>query len=124
MVALKFKVSKSLLVTRQRNKVAFKFLLPVKLPNKKSNCFFTYFYPFRVLHIGECGLHIHKPNCEDTSLIKNVNTLIKSADILFPKSLKIKTLSSERSGTVKPSDAIFGGWSDRRDHELCMNFTI
>lgn len=77
----------------------------------------------RVLHIGACGLHRQSLLCENRTLINEANALIETANILFPKTLKIKTLPDKKLNPKK-KEVINGGWSDVRDHELCLNFTV
>ena len=74
------------------------------------------------MHIGECGLHHHNQNCENLTLIDELNTLIKTSTLkLYPKTVKIKTLNNEKANRKK-QDILNGGWSDKRDHELCLSF--
>lgn len=72
------------------------------------------------------GMH-HNSNCDSndsSDVIMRVQYVIESASVakkLFPKKLKvIKVLDeNEASDNLNPN----GGWSDLRDHVLCLNMT-
>jgi len=76
----------------------------------------------RVFHIGECGVHHKKSNCDSNVIMRKVEKIIKSAKAyLFPKSLSISKPTLKKKLKLKKAN---GGWGDKRDHELCMNFTL
>ncbi|XP_073966322.1 alpha-1,6-mannosyl-glycoprotein 2-beta-N-acetylglucosaminyltransferase-like isoform X3 [Choristoneura fumiferana] len=77
----------------------------------------------RVFHIGECGLHHKKSNCNANLVISKVQKLLQTTKhLLYPKRL---------TATISPGGAKHnkrlvkgnGGWGDVRDHELCANMT-
>eukprot|EP00092_Neocalanus_flemingeri_P008127 GFUD01008767.1.p1 GENE.GFUD01008767.1~~GFUD01008767.1.p1 ORF type:complete len:538 (+),score=109.14 GFUD01008767.1:270-1883(+) len=76
----------------------------------------------RVFHIGECGIHHKKSNCDSNTVIEKVKSIIKSASkYFFPKSLSVSKSTLRKKLKLKKAN---GGWGDKRDHELCMNFTL
>ncbi|KAK6621461.1 hypothetical protein RUM44_001268 [Polyplax serrata] len=73
----------------------------------------------RVFHIGECGFHHKKQNCQAMSVVSRVQTVLRSAKkYLFPKNLQLVTTSLVRKQTIKNGN---GGWSDLRDQQLCLS---
>lgn len=94
----------------------------------------------RVFHIGEwfvlsntaktsfynsifnfSGVHIKKDNCDPIPLVERINQLQRNAlksNKMFPKRLKLGWENLITQG-FSPN----GGWSDAKDHELCMSFT-
>jgi len=76
----------------------------------------------RVFHLGECGVHHKKTNCDATTGLDKVKTIITSAkNYLFPDKLQfVVTTLRKKMKEKKPN----GGWGDKRDHELCLNFTL
>jgi len=76
----------------------------------------------RVFHIGECGVHHKKSNCDSNAVIEKVKKIIKSAKTyLFPKKLSVTRTNLKKKIKLKKPN---GGWGDKRDHELCLNFTL
>jgi len=76
----------------------------------------------RVFHIGECGVHHKKSRCDSDSVIEKLKTIIKTANrYFFPDSLSVSRLNTKRKTKLKKAN---GGWGDKRDHWLCMNFTL
>ncbi|KAG4067969.1 hypothetical protein HA402_010655 [Bradysia odoriphaga] len=78
----------------------------------------------RVFHIGECGVHHRKRNCESNQVISKVQQVLKIATRsgqLFPKSLTLTVASILKKTKSRKGN---GGWGDRRDHTLCLNMTI
>jgi len=75
----------------------------------------------RVFHIGECGVHHKKTNCDSNTGLDKVKSIISSAKkSLFPEKLQfVITKLRKKMKEKKPN----GGWSDKRDHDLCLNFT-
>lgn len=71
----------------------------------------------RVFHVGECGVHHKGRDCFDLSVTKKVQTLLEeSRDSLFPESvMEIRTI---KRNSKMPK--VNGGWSDKRDHQLCL----
>ncbi|CRL07480.1 CLUMA_CG020448, isoform A [Clunio marinus] len=77
----------------------------------------------RVFHIGECGMHHTKTDCDQ--LTSKSQQMIINASLsghLFPRNLKLtRTLDHDDvSDTLKPN----GGWADIRDIMLCLNMTM
>ncbi|XP_037809089.1 alpha-1,6-mannosyl-glycoprotein 2-beta-N-acetylglucosaminyltransferase isoform X2 [Lucilia cuprina] len=78
----------------------------------------------RVFHIGECGVHHKKKNCESNQVISKVQQVLRIArksGQIFPKSLTLTVASLIKKTKLRKGN---GGWGDRRDHELCMNMTL
>ncbi|KAL7033575.1 hypothetical protein ACKWTF_007644 [Chironomus riparius] len=74
----------------------------------------------RVFHIGQCGTHtLNNVECNVEGIISNlVESFQSSLDNFYPRTLNI--------GYETIPDVIFrknGGWSDKRDHLLCLNMT-
>ncbi|XP_036234323.1 alpha-1,6-mannosyl-glycoprotein 2-beta-N-acetylglucosaminyltransferase isoform X1 [Bactrocera oleae] len=77
----------------------------------------------RVFHIGECGVHHKKKNCESNQVIAKVQQVLRIArksKQLFPRSLSLTAASLVKKTKLRKGN---GGWGDRRDHQLCMNMT-
>ncbi|XP_043267477.1 alpha-1,6-mannosyl-glycoprotein 2-beta-N-acetylglucosaminyltransferase isoform X2 [Venturia canescens] len=76
----------------------------------------------RVFHIGECGVHHKKNNCESTAVIAKVQNVLKTArPHLFPTQLTLTIAGIAKKTKLRKGN---GGWGDIRDHELCSNITI
>ncbi|XP_071054481.1 alpha-1,6-mannosyl-glycoprotein 2-beta-N-acetylglucosaminyltransferase isoform X2 [Onthophagus taurus] len=75
----------------------------------------------RVFHIGECGVHHKKNNCESTGVISKVQKVLKSAkNHLFPSYLTLTYVTPLKKTKIRKGN---GGWGDRRDHMLCIGMT-
>ncbi|XP_057341918.1 alpha-1,6-mannosyl-glycoprotein 2-beta-N-acetylglucosaminyltransferase isoform X4 [Microplitis mediator] len=75
----------------------------------------------RVFHIGECGIHHKKNNCESTAVIAKVQQVLKSArNHLFPSQLTLTIAGVAKKTKLRKGN---GGWGDLRDHQLCWNIT-
>ncbi|KAL7043389.1 hypothetical protein ACKWTF_001487 [Chironomus riparius] len=77
----------------------------------------------RIYHVGECGIHHAKTNCDVDNTIKRIDMDIKSAQrdrILFPEDLEIVSTNLRH-----PTNPLInnGGWADKRDHCLCLEMT-
>lgn len=88
----------------------------------------------RVFHIGECGVHHKKNNCEPTAVIQKVQQVVKQASKhFFPSHLTLIFTgganggggggASGKNGKQQKPRKGNGGWGDRRDHQLCINMT-
>ncbi|XP_073817913.1 alpha-1,6-mannosyl-glycoprotein 2-beta-N-acetylglucosaminyltransferase isoform X2 [Musca autumnalis] len=78
----------------------------------------------RVFHIGECGVHHKKKNCESNQVISKVQQVLRIArksGQIFPKSLTLTVASLIKKTKLRKGN---GGWGDHRDHDLCMNMTL
>ncbi|KAK9723180.1 N-acetylglucosaminyltransferase II (MGAT2) [Popillia japonica] len=76
----------------------------------------------RVFHIGECGVHHKKNNCESTGVIAKVQKVLKSAQKhLYPSYLTLTYVSPLKKTKIRKGN---GGWGDRRDHMLCIGMTM
>ncbi|XP_043482449.1 alpha-1,6-mannosyl-glycoprotein 2-beta-N-acetylglucosaminyltransferase isoform X1 [Leptopilina heterotoma] len=76
----------------------------------------------RVFHIGECGVHHKKTNCESTAVIAKVRNVLKSSrNHLYPTKLTLTVAGVAKKTKLKKGN---GGWGDIRDHELCLNITL
>lgn len=77
----------------------------------------------RIFHIGECGFHHKKTNCNASIVISKVQKLLLTAKpYMFPSRLT----ATVTTGGAKHNKKLVkgnGGWGDIRDHELCSNMT-
>ncbi|XP_041983642.1 alpha-1,6-mannosyl-glycoprotein 2-beta-N-acetylglucosaminyltransferase isoform X3 [Aricia agestis] len=77
----------------------------------------------RVFHIGECGVHHKKSNCNASTVISKVQKLLKNAKpYMFPA----RVTATITAGGAKHNKKLTkgnGGWGDIRDQELCTNMT-
>uniref|UniRef100_A0A6M2DRR2 Alpha-1,6-mannosyl-glycoprotein 2-beta-N-acetylglucosaminyltransferase n=1 Tax=Xenopsylla cheopis TaxID=163159 RepID=A0A6M2DRR2_XENCH len=75
----------------------------------------------RVFHIGECGVHHKKKNCESAAMISKVQQVLKTSEkYLFPSKLSLVMASPLKKQKLRKGN---GGWGDIRDHSLCYNMT-
>ncbi|XP_023721955.1 alpha-1,6-mannosyl-glycoprotein 2-beta-N-acetylglucosaminyltransferase isoform X1 [Cryptotermes secundus] len=75
----------------------------------------------RVFHIGECGVHHKKANCESTAAISKVQQVLKYASKhLYPNYLTLTVTNTNKKQKLRKGN---GGWGDLRDHQLCINMT-
>lgn len=73
----------------------------------------------RVFHVGECGVHHKGKNCDTSRLTLIAQRVIQaSVSYLYPTQVKVQ------KGLQRPlkGQRANGGWSDVRDHTLCMHF--
>ena len=74
----------------------------------------------RVFHIGQCGTHAFKNvECSVEGIISNLKESFHSSlDNSYPSNLNIVN-------EIIPNFILRknGGWSDKRDHLLCLNIT-
>lgn len=76
----------------------------------------------RVFHIGECGVHHKKANCESTAVISKVQKVLANAkSYLYPKHLTLTFTTIAKKNKLRKGN---GGWGDIRDHQLCMNMSF
>ncbi|XP_033212706.1 alpha-1,6-mannosyl-glycoprotein 2-beta-N-acetylglucosaminyltransferase-like isoform X2 [Belonocnema kinseyi] len=76
----------------------------------------------RVFHVGECGIHQHKENCESTAVIAKVQNVLKSVqNHLYPTQLTLTFTGTTQELILGKAN---GGWGDLRDQELCWNITL
>ncbi|XP_033211862.1 alpha-1,6-mannosyl-glycoprotein 2-beta-N-acetylglucosaminyltransferase isoform X1 [Belonocnema kinseyi] len=76
----------------------------------------------RVFHIGECGVHHKKNNCESTAVIAKVRNVLKSArNHLYPTQLTLTVAGMVPKKKLRKGN---GGWGDLRDQDLCWNITL
>eukprot|EP00096_Caligus_rogercresseyi_P004476 TRINITY_DN18751_c0_g1_i1.p1 TRINITY_DN18751_c0_g1~~TRINITY_DN18751_c0_g1_i1.p1 ORF type:complete len:466 (-),score=112.63 TRINITY_DN18751_c0_g1_i1:108-1505(-) len=76
----------------------------------------------RVFHIGECGIHHKKSNCEASNVVKKVNDILsKAKKYLFPR--KLEVVSGGRNGKPPKIRKGNGGWGDLRDQKLCLDLS-
>ncbi|XP_059083271.1 alpha-1,6-mannosyl-glycoprotein 2-beta-N-acetylglucosaminyltransferase-like isoform X3 [Tigriopus californicus] len=76
----------------------------------------------RVFHIGECGVHHKKKDCQTSKVVSKVQDILKAASkYLYPMNLVVtKSTLRKKPKTSKGN----GGWGDRRDKALCMNMAL
>ncbi|KAK7069114.1 Alpha-1,6-mannosyl-glycoprotein 2-beta-N-acetylglucosaminyltransferase, partial [Halocaridina rubra] len=71
----------------------------------------------RVIHVGSCGTHVKKRNCDVSNEVRTAKMRITSGkNWLFPKTLAWQNVYRS-SGRVKRGN---GGWGDFRDRMLCQ----
>ncbi|XP_059050379.1 alpha-1,6-mannosyl-glycoprotein 2-beta-N-acetylglucosaminyltransferase [Achroia grisella] len=77
----------------------------------------------RVFHIGECGFHHKKSNCNASTVISKVQKLLQNAkSYMYPT----RVTATITAGGAKHNKKLVkgnGGWGDLRDQELCANMT-
>lgn len=69
------------------------------------------------------GVHHKKKNCESNQVISKVQQVLRIATNshqLYPKSLTLTVASVMKKSKLRKGN---GGWSDVRDHNLCLNVT-
>lgn len=69
------------------------------------------------------GVHHKKKNCESNQVISKVQQVLRiatKAHQLYPKSLTLTVGSVVKKSKLRKGN---GGWSDIRDHNLCLNVT-
>jgi len=70
-----------------------------------------------VYHIGECGVHHKGKDCNNNEVVKTVENVFKSSrKYLFPNQLVLQRGNKRAFKLPK----VNGGWSDARDHQLCI----
>jgi len=75
----------------------------------------------RVFHIGECGVHHKKSDCNSNLVMGKVKNILKTAKtFLFPTRLSVGRAALKKKVKLKKGN---GGWGDKRDHALCNNMT-
>ncbi|XP_034839008.1 alpha-1,6-mannosyl-glycoprotein 2-beta-N-acetylglucosaminyltransferase [Maniola hyperantus] len=77
----------------------------------------------RVFHIGECGFHHKKSNCNASTVISKVQKLLQDAKSNFYPSRVTATITAGGAKHNKKLTKGNGGWGDLRDQELCTNMT-
>jgi alpha-1,6-mannosyl-glycoprotein beta-1,2-N-acetylglucosaminyltransferase len=73
----------------------------------------------RIFHVGECGVHHAKTNCDVDGKINEINSELERAwrdNLLYPLDLNVGTVDLNNPSSVLINN---GGWADRRDHCLC-----
>nr|XP_032293725.1 alpha-1,6-mannosyl-glycoprotein 2-beta-N-acetylglucosaminyltransferase isoform X3 [Drosophila virilis] len=81
----------------------------------------------RVFHIGSCGLHQKSKECEARKLIAKINQVLHLAfqfGHLYPPLLRITESILKVKKKKLNNIQINGGWSDLRDHQLCLSMTL
>ncbi|KAF7995062.1 hypothetical protein HCN44_004534 [Aphidius gifuensis] len=91
---------------------------PGKTPRVESGLVAMMMKAPRVFHIGECGVHHKKNNCDSTAVIAKVQNVLRSAKShMFPTILNL-TVANVKNPKLRKGN---GGWGDKRDHELCKS---
>jgi hypothetical protein len=71
--------------------------------------------------MGICGIHYKGKDCDNQQTVKAIEKVFKSSQkYLFPTQL---VLQRGTEGAFK-LPKVNGGWSDKRDYELCMKQVI
>lgn len=81
--------------------------------------FLLYFFIFFYFS----GVHHKKKNCESNQVISKVQQVLRIATKshqLYPKTLTLTVASVVKKSKLRKGN---GGWSDVRDHNLCLNVT-
>ena len=72
----------------------------------------------RVFHVGECGVHHKKKDCDASTVVRKVEELLsKAKNYLFPKEISVTKQPTRRKTKIPKGN---GGWSDMRDRTLCI----
>lgn len=75
----------------------------------------------RVFHIGECGVHHKKSQCETDKVVKKFEQILEKANpFLFPKSLVVTSVQPKKTVKLPKGN---GGWGDKRDQLMCLNMS-
>jgi alpha-1,6-mannosyl-glycoprotein beta-1,2-N-acetylglucosaminyltransferase len=75
----------------------------------------------RVFHIGECGVHHKKAQCETEKVVKKVQAILEKANpFLYPKNLVVITAQAKKNVKLPKGN---GGWGDKRDQLMCLNMS-
>lgn len=73
----------------------------------------------RVFHLGECGLHHKKVDCNiDATVQKYQSVIDRNLNSFYPSSVDIQQGRTGSASKFGPN----GGWGDPRDHALCLQF--
>jgi hypothetical protein len=68
-----------------------------------------------------CGVHNKEIDCDNQQTVKNIEKVFKSSQkYLFPTQLVLQNETERAFALPKVS----GGWSDKRDYELCMKQVV
>lgn len=71
----------------------------------------------RVFHLGECGLHHKKKDCNIEATVQKYQSIIdRNTNSFFPSAVDIQPGNKSPSSKIGPN----GGWGDSRDHALCF----
>ncbi|OXA38128.1 alpha-1,6-mannosyl-glycoprotein 2-beta-N-acetylglucosaminyltransferase isoform X2 [Folsomia candida] len=74
----------------------------------------------RIFHIGDCGVHHKKANCDPASSAQAIDKGVKTHQaLLFPDKLGVQ-VSHGKKIRLKQGN---GGWGDIRDRQLCLAFS-
>lgn len=79
---------------------------------------------FSISFWSNSGVHHKKKNCDSNQAISKVQQVLRIAtrsNQLFPKYLTLQVASAMKKSKLRKGN---GGWGDKRDHNLCMNFTL
>lgn len=89
----------------------------------ENSTFLELFPIFCLFYLNFSGVHHKKKNCESNQVISKVQQVLRIATKshqLYPKSLKLTVASVVKKSKLRKGN---GGWSDVRDHNLCLNVT-
>lgn len=71
----------------------------------------------RVFHLGECGLHHKKTNCNIEATVNKYQSIIdRNSNNFYPSTVDIQPGKTGQGSKISPN----GGWGDSRDHALCF----
>lgn len=73
----------------------------------------------RVFHIGECGLHQRRENCDLNQLAIVEDQLRNASDFMYPEGLKLSNEYTREDIELTEN----GGWADLRDIALCLSIS-
>lgn len=74
----------------------------------------------RVFHIGSCGIHHRKADCSVDTQVQRLEALYSQyKDKFFPSNFSVMKHQSQKVKLVNN-----GGWSDPRDHQLCIQYEL
>lgn len=93
--------------------------------NVNRKCLKNHFFvaliqaPARIYHVGECGIHHSKTNCDVEEKINEINAKLERSwqdNVLYPKDLRVGSVDLNHPSSPLTNN---GGWADIRDRCLC-----
>lgn len=71
----------------------------------------------RVFHLGECGLHHKKTDCNIEATVQKYQSIIdRNTENFYPSTVNVQPGNTGETSKFGPN----GGWGDTRDHALCF----
>ena len=76
----------------------------------------------RIFHLGKCGVHQKGQNCDPKSLAEVAKSSFKKREHLIRDKLNLIGPLKPLQQARMPNPNGFGGWGDKRDHKLCLDY--